>query len=85
MKKSLAIFMSMLVLLTVSCGNNDDDVVLSPYAVLKSFSIKNIKSVYPSYTSEGLDTSVVKTILGASYPFSINQVTGEVGNLDSLP
>lgn len=85
MKKSLAIFMSMLVLLAVSCGNNDDDVVLSPYAVLKSFSIKNIKSKYPAYTSEGLDTTETKTILGASYPFSINQVTGEVGNLDSLP
>ena len=85
MKKSLAICLSMLMLVMVSCTNNDDDVVLSPYAVLKSFSIGNIKSAYSAYTSEGLDTIETRTILGASYPFSINQVTGEVSNLDSLP
>ena len=85
MKKSLAICLSMLMLVMVSCTNNDDDVVLSPYAVLKSFSIGNIKSAYSAYTSEGLDTTETRTILGASYPFSINQVAGEVSNLDSLP
>ena len=85
MKKSLAICLSMLTLVVTSCFNDADEAALSPYAVLKSFSIGNITSDYPSYTSEGLDTTVTKTILGSSYPFSINQVTGEVFNVDSLP
>ena len=85
MKKSLAICLSMLALVLTSCFPDDDDTVLSPYAVLKSFSIGNITSKYPSFTSAGYDTTVTKTIQGSSYPFSINQVTGEVYNVDSLP
>ena len=85
MKKSLAICLSMLALVLTSCFPDDDDTALSPYAVLKSFSIGNITSKYPSFTSAGYDTTVTKTIQGSSYPFSINQATGEVYNVDSLP
>ena len=85
MKKSLAIFLSMLALVLTSCFNDIDNTASSPYAMLKSFSIGNITSKYPAYTSEGFDTTVTKTIQGSSYPFSINQVTCEVYNTDSLP
>ena len=85
MKKSLAIFLSMLALVLTSCFNDIDNTASSPYAMLKSFSIGNITSKYPAYTSEGFDTTVTKTIQGSSYPFSINQVTCEVYNADSLP
>lgn len=85
MKKSLAIFLSLLTLVMTSCFNDADEAVLSPYAILKSFSIGNIKSDYPTFTSDGLDTVQTKTILGSSFPFSINQVAGEVFNVDSLP
>lgn len=85
MKKSLAICLSMLMLVATSCFDDGDEAGLSPYAILSSFSIGNIKSEYPAYTSAGVDTVEVKIIQGSSYPFSINQVTGEVYNADSLP
>ena len=85
MKKSLAIFLSMLALVFTSCFNDVDDTASSPYAILKSFSIGNITSQYPTFTSDGADTITTKTIQGSSYAFSINQATGEVYNADSLP
>ena len=85
MKKSLAIFLSMLALVFTSCFNDVDDTASSPYAILKSFSIGNITSQYPTFTSDGADTITTKTIQGSSYAFSINQATGEVYNVDSLP
>ena len=85
MKKSLAICFSVLMLVATSCLDGVEEVTLSPYAVLKSFSIGDITSEYPAFTSEGLDTTETKTVLGSSYVFSINQQTGEVFNADSLP
>ena len=84
MKKSLAICLSILALAVTSCFD-DEDVVLSPYAVIKSFGIGKIQSAYPEFTSDGADTTVTKTIDGSSFPFTINQVTGDVFNADSLP
>ena len=85
MKKSLAICFSVLMLVATSCFDGVEEVALSPYAVLKSFSIGDITSEYPAFTSEGLDTTETRTVLGSSYVFSINQQTGEVFNADSLP
>lgn len=85
MKKSLTIFLSMLAFVFTSCLDDGDGPVLSPYAILKSFSIGNITSAYPAFTSDGADTIVKKTIQGKSYAFSIDQVTGDVYNADSLP
>ena len=87
MKNRLAIYLAMLMLtFTVSsCLNDDDDTVYSPYAMMTSFGIGDIKSQYPVFTSTGADTFAVKTIKGSSYPFSINQATCEVYNPDSLP
>ncbi len=84
MKKSLAICLSMLTLLVTSCMDDGEEVALSPYAILKSFSIGSIESVYPTFTSTGADTIETKTIDFSSQPFSIDQVTGEVYNADSL-
>lgn len=88
MKKYLAVFLAMssLLFMGVSCVSSDeDDVQLSPYALLKSFSLGNIRSAYPAFTSTGEDTVVIKTIATTAYPFTINQATGEVFNYDSLP
>ena len=87
MKNRLAIYLAMLMMTFVvtSCFNDDDDASRSPYAMMTSFGIGDVKSLYPAFTSTGADTFQVRTIGGASYPFSINQVTGEVYNPDSLP
>ena len=85
MKKSLAICLSMLILVATSCSWGDEEQVYSPYAILKSFSIGDLKSQYPTYTAEGVDTFVTRTITGSSLPFSIDQAAGEVYNADSLP
>ena len=72
-------------LVATSCMRNSDDEVLSPYAILKSFSIGDLKSRYPAFTAEGMDTFETRTITGKSLPFSIDQAAGLVYNADSLP
>lgn len=88
MKKKIAIYFAAFVMLFtgVSCMNDDvETVVLSPYAMITSFSLNNIKSSYADFTSTGKDTTVVRTIYAAVYPFTIDQLTSEVFNVDSLP
>lgn len=88
MKKNFATYLAMftLLFLSASCVSSDDDeVVLSPYALVTSFGVNNIKSSYHSFTATGEDTIVVRTIATAGYPFSIDQSTGEIYNNDSLP
>ena len=85
MKNSFAILLSVLALALTSCFDDVEDSALSPYALLESFSIGNITSEYSVYASDGSDSSAIRTIDGSSYPFSINQFTGEVYNVDSLP
>lgn len=88
MKQKLAIYFAALVMLFtgVSCMSDDEEsVVLSPYAMVTSFSIGNIKSSYHAFTSTGEDTTVVRTLSSALYPFTINHSTGEIFNADSLP
>lgn len=85
MKKSLAICLSMLMLVATSCMRSTDEGIDSPYAILKSFSIGDLKSRYPAFTAEGVDTIETRVITGSSLPFSIDQAAGEVYNADSLP
>ncbi|MBE6295796.1 MAG: hypothetical protein E7086_04760 [Bacteroidales bacterium] len=88
MKRNLATYFALfsLVFVAISCGSSDEnEYELSPYAMLKSFSLGNIRSAYPSFTSTGEDTLVLKTVQMTAFPFTINQVTGEVYNNDSLP
>lgn len=75
----------MLVFVATSCFNDAEEGELSPYAILKSFSIGDLKSQYPTFTAEGLDTFETKTITGSSLSFSIDQAAGLVYNADSLP
>lgn len=88
MKRNLATYFALfsLVFAVVSCGSSDEEEYeFSPYAMLKSFSLSNIRSAYPAFTSTGEDTLVLKTVQMTAFPFTINQVTGEVYNNDSLP
>lgn len=86
MKNRLAIYFSVLVMFFVASSCSNDEVVntTSPYAYIKSFSIGSIRSLYPAFTAEGKDTAVYKTISFSSFPFTINQSTGEIYNYDSL-
>lgn len=88
MKRNFATYFALfsLVFAAVSCGSSDEEQYeFSPYAMLKSFSLSNIRSAYPAFTSTGEDTLVLKTVQMTAFPFTINQVTGEVYNNDSLP
>ena len=88
MKKNLAIYLALFSLLFVdnSCMPGDDsDVSYSPYAMLESFKLGNVRSSYPAFTDDGRDTIVEKTVDFSTVKFSINQATGEVYNVDSLP
>ena len=88
MKKIHAIYFAMLSLLftAVSCSLNDEDAYeYSPFALVNSFSIGNIRSGYPGFTSDGKDTTIYKTVSFESVAFTIDQVAGEIYNNDSLP
>lgn len=90
MKKYLATYLAVFSLLCsglASCSDNDDDVTVEtgPYAVISSFGLGNIRSAYPGFTSDGRDTTFVRTVTMEDFLFTINQVTGEIYNNDSLP
>lgn len=86
MKNRLAIYFSVLMMFFVvsSCSNDETVNTTSPYAYIKSFSIGSIRSPYPAFTAEGKDTTIYKTISFSTFPFTINQSTGEIYNYDSL-
>ena len=86
MKNRLAIYFSVLMMFFVvsSCSNDETVNTTSPYAYIKSFSIGSIRSPYPAFTAEGKDTTIYKTISFSTFPFTINQLTGEIYNSDSL-
>lgn len=89
MKGNLAIYLTVFSLMCacfVSCGDSDENVgETSPYAFVRSFSLGNIRSSYPSFTSKGKDTTIVMTMSMESFPFTIDQVAGAIYNNDSLP
>ena len=88
MKKNSAIYLALfsLLFIGVSCvSSTESEVETSPYALISSFNLGNVKSKYPAFTSDGRDTTVVKTVDLSVYPFAINQATGEIYNNDSLP
>lgn len=86
MKKRIAIYIAISMLILVSsCVNSDTDEELSPYAIITSFKLGNIQSDYPAFTATGEDTVVTKTILGSSFPFTIDQAACRIFNADSLP
>lgn len=87
MKKNLAIYLALFLLGgIVSCGSDSDEAAApSPYAFIKSFSIGDIRSEYPAFTSTGEDTTVTRTVSTSSFKFTIDQLAGEVYNNDSLP
>lgn len=88
MKKYLPIYFVILLAAFsfVSCDMEDEDAVeLSPYAFVKSFKIGNIRSSYPAFTSDGRDTTVVRTMSMESFSFTIDQLSGQIYNSDSLP
>lgn len=87
MKNSFAILLSIsaLALLFSSCNNDEEGYEKSPYAYIKSFSVNDITSKYTEYKSDGTDTTVVKTLSMASFPFTINHETGNIYNNTPLP
>ena len=69
----------------VSCGMGEEEAApLSPYAYIKSFSIGGIRCSYHSFTSEGKDTTIVKTMDFSTVGFTIDQHAGRIYNNDSL-
>ena len=87
MKRYLATYLvaCLSVALFTSCWGEDDEALLSPFAMVKEFSIGNIQSSYPAFTSDGRDTTVVRTIDCSKLKFTIDQINGRIYNNDSLP
>lgn len=70
-----------------SCLESDGELAVKyyPYAMLRSVSIGNIDSKYIIKTSDGSDSTIIKTVKGENYPFAIDQDKCEAYNVDSLP
>lgn len=65
-----------------SDGTNYD---LTSDAIISAFSIGTIETKVPGKTSAGKDTTFVYTVDGSLYPFTIDQLSNEIYNKDSLP
>ena len=87
MRRNLATYLTIClsVCLFASCWGDENEDLQSPFAMVKSFSIGNIKSTYPAFTSDGRDTTVVRTIDCKPFTFTIDQTNGLIYNNDSLP
>lgn len=69
-----------------SCMDTEGmDYELNPNASITAFAIKD--SIITQYQTEldGVDTTLTKIVVGANYPFIINQSEGLIYNPDSLP
>lgn len=64
-----------------SCLDNEDDTVLPSDAIISKFVLSNIKT---EIISEEEDTTTF-VVTGSNYPFWIDQLKGEIYNVDSLP
>lgn len=75
------------VFIFASCLKNDnDEVTLYDDTAITSFQITTAKIYHHTLSSAGADSVYVETSTAVSnYPFSINQQTGEISNIDSLP
>lgn len=85
--KILNILTSLLLVtcLTTSCLDDDkEEFDFSANASITAFSINDIETEYKAVV-EGKDTTLITTVIGAEYPFSIDQNTGQIFNADSLP
>lgn len=70
-------------LLTSCLEDNTEEA--TAYASIVSFSINDVKKVVTSTDASGNDTTYTVTVDGDLYPFSIDHVTGQIYNPDSLP
>ncbi len=88
MRKTLYIIVSLLAVpfLFAACLNNDGTTTdYSSDALISSFSINDINTSVASKTSSGEDTTLVVTLTGSNYTFTINQNENKIYNADSLP
>lgn len=83
---SLCLLLTAAFLLT-SCLSDDEDVItLYDDAAITAFQITSADVQKHTLSSTGEDSVYVETDTSVSgYPFSINQVKGEIFNVDSLP
>lgn len=69
-----------------SCLDNDGtNYELTSDAIISSFSIGTIETKVPGKTAAGKDTTYVYTVNGSLYPFTIDQLSNQIYNRDSLP
>lgn len=88
MKKQWTIYIALLSLMfvNISClGDDDEEVLVSPYVSLRSFSIGNLKAYSAGQTTAGKDTVTSSLVVSSLYSFIIDQKNCTVYNPDSLP
>lgn len=69
-----------------SCLKNDNtEYETTSDAFISAFSIGDIETRVAGKTAAGKDTTFVYKVTGTDYPFTINQLTNEIYNNDSLP
>lgn len=82
------IVLVMTMLMLVSCMKTDEE-EKTPQCAITYFSVGNITSsvLTKKYDASGnaTDTMVSRTINGSDIPFNINQLTGHIHTVDSLP
>ncbi len=88
MKKNIAIYASlfMMLFLSASCNKDDETYVseTSPYAYAESFAIDNIAYPFHELDVNGNDVIVEKVVSGSEFKFVVDQKAKEIYNVDSL-
>ncbi len=88
MRKTLYIIWGLLTVpfLFTACLNDDStETEYASDALISSFSINDINTNVASKTSSGDDTTLVVSLTGSDYAFTINQNENKIYNVDSLP
>lgn len=83
---SLCLLVAAALLLTSCLGNDEEEITLYDDIAITAFQITAAEAEMHTTSSTGEDSVYVETNTDvASYPFSIDQLKGEIFNVDSLP
>lgn len=69
----------------MSCLSTDNEVVTYDETAISTFTLGTLSRTLNAKTSAGKDTTITETFSGSSYPFYVDQKSGNIWNPDSLP
>lgn len=85
MKNIYVLILSLCAMMLVTSCLTEDEMETTPECFIASLRVGDIATDIPTKLSDGTDTIITKTIDGNDVYFNINQLTGDITAVDSLP